>query len=74
MHVLSSRVMKKNRRVAIVVLAVVAAALPGTDPVSMLLELLPLLLLFEISIWVARGVERGRAADQAADRAATGEA
>jgi sec-independent protein translocase protein TatC len=73
-HVLSSRIMKKNRRVAIVVLAVVAAALPGTDPVSMLLELLPLLLLFEVSIWVARAVERGRTADQTADRAAAGEA
>jgi sec-independent protein translocase protein TatC len=73
-HVLSSRIMKKNRRVAIVVLAVVAAALPGTDPVSMLLELLPLLLLFEVSIWVARSVERGRTADQTADRAAAGEA
>jgi sec-independent protein translocase protein TatC len=73
-HVLSSRIMKKNRRIAIVVLAVVAAALPGTDPVSMLLELVPLLLLFEVSIWVARGVERGREADQAADRTAAGEA
>ena len=73
-HVLSSRMMKKNRRIAIVVLAAGAAALPGTDPVSMLLELLPLLILFEVSIWVARGVERGRTADQAADRPATGEA
>jgi sec-independent protein translocase protein TatC len=64
--------MKKNRRIAIVVLAIVAAALPGTDPVSMLLELVPLLLLFEVSIWVARGVERGRDVDRAA--AAAGEA
>ena len=54
--------MKKNRRIAIVVLAAGAAALPGTDPISMLLELLPLLMLFEVSIWVARAVERGREA------------
>jgi sec-independent protein translocase protein TatC len=60
MHVLSSRVMKRNRRIAIVVLAASAAALPGTDPVSMLLELVPLLILFEVSILVARGVERAR--------------
>ena len=59
-HVLSSRLMRKNRRIAIVVLAAGAAALPGTDPISMLLELLPLLILFEISILVARAVERGR--------------
>jgi Sec-independent protein secretion pathway component TatC len=32
----------------------------------MLLELVPLLLLFEVSIWVARGVERGRAIDATA--------
>jgi sec-independent protein translocase protein TatC len=63
-HVLSSRMMRRNRRIAIVVLAIGAAALPGTDPVSMLLELVPLLLLFEISIWVARGVERSRDADE----------
>ena len=69
LHILSSRVMKKNRRIAIVVLAIVAAALPGTDPVSMLLELLPLLVLFEVSIWVARGVERGRAVvDEAVEK------
>ena len=60
LHILSSRVMKKNRRIAIVVLAAGAAALPGTDPISMLLELLPLLILFEVSILVARAVERGR--------------
>jgi sec-independent protein translocase protein TatC len=65
-HVLTSKMMRKNRRIAIVVLAIVAAALPGTDPVSMLLELLPLLILFEISIWVARGVERSRDRDAAA--------
>src|ERR1700709_1428172 len=60
LKVLSSRVMKKNRRIAIVVLAAGAAALPGTAPTSMPLELVPLLLLFEVSILVARGVERAR--------------
>ena len=34
----------------------------------MLLELVPLLLLFEVSIWVARGVERGRDAEDARAR------
>jgi sec-independent protein translocase protein TatC len=60
LHVLSSRVMTRNRRIAIVILAAAAAALPGTDPVSMLLELVPLLVLYEVSILVARGVERAR--------------
>ena len=70
LHILSSRMMTKNRRIAIVILAIVAAALPGTDPVSMLLELVQLLVLFEVSIWVARGVEHGRAAvDGAVEKA-----
>jgi sec-independent protein translocase protein TatC len=46
------------RRYAWVICAVVAAALPGTDPVSMLLEMLPLLLLFEGSILLAALLDR----------------
>jgi sec-independent protein translocase protein TatC len=44
----------KNRRYAILVCAVVAAALPGVDPVSMLIEMVPLVVLFELSILLAR--------------------
>ena len=58
--VLSSRLMRRSRRYAIFVLAVVAAALPGGDPISMMLCMIPLLLLYEASILVARGVEKGR--------------
>ena len=59
--VLNVRILRKNRRYAILVLTVIAAALPGVDPVSMLIELVPLLLLYEISILMARffgGAER----------------
>lgn len=44
----------KNRRYAYLICAVVAAALPGVDPVSMLLEMAPLLALYELSILLAR--------------------
>src|SRR5258705_879359 len=44
----------QNRRYAYLVIAVVAAALPGTDPVSMLLEMVPLIVLFEASLVLAR--------------------
>jgi sec-independent protein translocase protein TatC len=44
----------KNRRYAYLVCAVVAAALPGVDPVSMLLEMAPLVVLYEISILLAK--------------------
>jgi Tat protein translocase TatC len=43
-----------NRRYAIFIISVVAAALPGGDPVSMILIMLPLIALYEGSIVVAR--------------------
>ncbi|MGI9019615.1 MAG: twin-arginine translocase subunit TatC [Solirubrobacterales bacterium] len=44
----------ENRRYAILAISVVAAALPGGDPVSMLLIMLPLVLLYEASVFLAR--------------------
>jgi sec-independent protein translocase protein TatC len=51
-----------NRRFVILAIAVVAAALPGGDPISMLLIMAPLLALFEASIVLARrfGMPRER--------------
>ena len=43
-----------NRRYAILVIAVLAMLLPGTDPITMLLSMLPLVLLFEFSLVLAR--------------------
>jgi sec-independent protein translocase protein TatC len=43
-----------NRRYAIFIIAVISAAAPGGDPVSMLLIMIPLLLLYEGSILIAR--------------------
>ncbi len=58
--------MRKNRRFAIFILAVISAALPGGDPVSMLMALAALLGLYEVSIYVALFVERGKARAAAA--------
>jgi sec-independent protein translocase protein TatC len=44
----------KNRRYAYLVCAIVAAALPGVDPISMLLEMAPLVVLYELSIVLAK--------------------
>jgi sec-independent protein translocase protein TatC len=44
----------KNRRYAYLILAIVAMLLPGTDPITMLIELAPLLALFELSLILAR--------------------
>ena len=46
--------LRSNRRYAYLAIAVIAAALPGVDPVSMLIEMVPLLVLYELSILLAR--------------------
>jgi sec-independent protein translocase protein TatC len=56
--VLSSRTLRKQRRMGYLITAAVALALPGPDPVTTFLELLPMWLLFEGSIWLAVFFER----------------
>jgi sec-independent protein translocase protein TatC len=52
--IVSVKQLTQNRRYAYLGCAVVAAALPGVDPVSMLLETAPLIALYELSIVLAR--------------------
>lgn len=58
LRILSSRVLRKQRRVGYVITAAVALALPGPDLVTTSLELLPMWALFEGSIWLAVFFER----------------
>src|SRR5919204_817101 len=69
--VVSPRQLRKNRRYAILAIAVLAALLPGVDPVSMLIEMLPLVLLYELSILLA--VAFGRPAEEVSDRVVSAE-
>jgi sec-independent protein translocase protein TatC len=57
---LSSARLRKNRRLGYFIVAVVALGLPGPDPVTTALELLPMWALFEGSIWLAALVEHRR--------------
>ena len=43
-----------NRRYAVLVIAVAAMLLPGTDPVTMVISMAPLYALFELSLLLAR--------------------
>lgn len=62
----SSAVLKEFRRYAIVAIFVVAAIVTPPDPISQLLLALPIILLYEISIWCVRLIElRNRAEDEA---------
>ena len=58
--IVSAQQIAKNRRYAYLVIAILAAALPGVDPISMLIEMVPLLILFELSILIARVFGRPR--------------
>jgi sec-independent protein translocase protein TatC len=51
--IVTPQTLRGARRYAYVACAVVAAALPGVDPVSMLLETVPLIALYELSIVLA---------------------
>jgi sec-independent protein translocase protein TatC len=48
--IINARFLTKNWRYAVVIIAVVAAALPGVDPVTTCLEMLPMLALYALSI------------------------
>jgi sec-independent protein translocase protein TatC len=48
----------RNRKYAILAIAIVAMLLPGTDPITMLISMLPLVLLFEFSLLLARLIGR----------------
>lgn len=62
--IVTPKQVSQNRRYAYLILIVIAMLLPGTDPVTMLIEAAPLLLLFEFSLVLARIV--GTPGDRAA--------
>jgi sec-independent protein translocase protein TatC len=58
LRVLSAAKLRRNRRTGYVVMLVVAILLPTVDPVSLVLETVPLILLFELSILLSALMER----------------
>lgn len=59
--------LRENRRYAYLGIAILAAALPGVDPITMLIEMVPLLVLYELSILLARAFGRPGAAGGAVE-------
>jgi sec-independent protein translocase protein TatC len=51
--VVTSSWLRQNRRIGIALVVVVAALLPTVDPVSLAFETIPLLILYEASIWAS---------------------
>ena len=56
--VLTADRLRKNRRIGYVGMLAFAILLPTVDPVSLVLETVPLLVLFEASIWISVFMER----------------
>jgi sec-independent protein translocase protein TatC len=50
--ILPAEKLRRNRRLGYVIVAALAVALPGVDPVTTTLEMIPMMILFEGSIWM----------------------
>lgn len=70
--VMSPAVLVKSRKYVIVILAVLAAVLTPPDIVSQLLLLFPMLLLWEISVIIAKRVKKNKDRREAAETADAG--
>jgi sec-independent protein translocase protein TatC len=66
---ISSKVMAQGRRYAIVAVVVVAAVVTPPDPISQLMLAVPMVLLYEVSIWCVRIIEMRRKKADAAEEA-----
>ena len=58
LDVISTATLRRNRRLGYFIVAVIAVLLPGVDPVTTTFEMVPLIALYELSIWLAVLVER----------------
>ena len=65
--ILTTGQLRKNRRVGYFAVAVLGVALPGVDPFTTMIEILPLWVLFEGSIWLSVLLDRRHAAAVVAD-------
>jgi sec-independent protein translocase protein TatC len=69
-EIVNSEMLKKGRRYAIVAILVLAAFITPPDPISQIGLAMPVYLLYEVSIWSVRWVEKQRAKREAAEAAA----
>ena len=58
LNVLTTHQLRSNRRLGYFIVAVIAVLLPGIDPVTTTMEAVPLVALYEGSIWLAVLMER----------------
>jgi sec-independent protein translocase protein TatC len=66
LDVISTHTLRRKRRLGYFIVAVIAVLLPGVDPVTTTFEMVPLIALYELSIWLAVLVERRAPGPEAA--------
>ena len=64
---INARTLTRHWRYAVVIIAVLAAALPGADPVTTGLEMVPLLFLYVLSVGLLKFADKRRAARAASE-------
>ncbi|MBX9746034.1 MAG: twin-arginine translocase subunit TatC, partial [Hyphomonadaceae bacterium] len=62
--IVSTSLLRKGRRYAIVGIAAFSALVTPNDVISMFVMAVPVYLLYEISIWIVAAMERGRAVEE----------
>jgi sec-independent protein translocase protein TatC len=58
LRIVKTDTLRRSRRIGYFLVACLAVALPGVDPVTVTLEVVPLLILFELSIWLSVLLDR----------------
>jgi sec-independent protein translocase protein TatC len=64
MGIVSTDTLRNNRKIGYFVVAIIAVLLPGVDPITTTIEAVPLVILYELTIWLCVLTDR-RAARQA---------
>jgi sec-independent protein translocase protein TatC len=67
--IITTRQLRRNRRYAILIIAIIAMLMPGQDPVTMLSMMVPMLVLYEVSILASAILDRRAARREEADEA-----
>jgi sec-independent protein translocase protein TatC len=70
---INAQTLTKHWRYAVVIIAVLAAALPGADPVTTGLEMVPLLFLYVLTVGLLKFADKRRAAREASELASIDE-
>ena len=66
MGIITTAKLRRNRRIGYFIVACIGVALPGVDPVTTFFETLPLVVLYELSIWLSVLLDRRSARATAA--------